>query len=106
MIGRLSLGASEEEIAYLAAQYALTVEFGLVREQQGVKCIGAGLLSSLEEQQVALLDSQKPQRLPYKPQVAAQYTYSLSGFQPTLFVMESVMDAREELLDAFNSGRH
>jgi len=50
-IGVASLGADEKEIWHLTKIYWYTVEFGVVREGNGIKAFGAGILSSYGELQ-------------------------------------------------------
>ncbi|KAM8816610.1 tyrosine 3-monooxygenase isoform 2-T2 [Rhynchonycteris naso] len=74
-IGLASLGASDEEIEKLSTLYWFTVEFGLCKQNGGVKAYGAGLLSSYGE------------LLPYQDQT----------YQSIYFVSESFSDAKDKL---------
>ena len=64
-IGLASLGATERELARLAAIYWFTIEFGMCKEQGSLKAYGAGILSSVGELQYCLTD--KPKYLPLDP---------------------------------------
>jgi phenylalanine-4-hydroxylase len=43
------LGATESELAKLAAIYWFTIEFGMCKEEDKIKCYGAGVLGSVGE---------------------------------------------------------
>jgi phenylalanine-4-hydroxylase len=58
-VGLASLGATDEDLEKLARIYWFTVEFGLCRQENGVRAFGAGLLSSFGELEYCLSD--KPQ---------------------------------------------
>ena len=49
-----SLGASEADIWHLTKVYWYTVEYGVVREAEGIRAFGAGILSSYGELQYML----------------------------------------------------
>ena len=61
-IGLASLGASEIELKRLAQIYWFTIEFGLCREDSGIKIYGAGILSSAKEIEYAV--SEVPKKYP------------------------------------------
>ncbi len=69
-IGLASLGASERELARLAAIYWFTIEFGMCKEKGSMKAYGAGILSSVGELQYCLSD--KPSYKPLDPFEIAQ----------------------------------
>lgn len=97
-IGLASLGASEDDIEKLATIYWFTVEFGLCREADGsIKAFGAGLLSSFGELEYCLTD--KPEKKPFDPFVAAGTKYPITQYQPTYFVAESFRVAKEKVRD-------
>ena len=88
-IGLASLGASERELARLAAIYWFTIEFGMCKEKGSLKAYGAGILSSVGELQYCLTD--KPQYKPLDPFEIAQshINFPISSMQPYYFVADS-----------------
>ncbi|MCP9262282.1 Tyrosine 3-monooxygenase [Dirofilaria immitis] len=94
-IGLLSLGATDEQIEQLATVYWFIIEFGLCRQNEQLKAIGAGLLSSYGELMHACSD--KPQHEAFDPQRTALQHYEDSDYQPLYFVADSVIDAVAKL---------
>lgn len=86
------LGASE----LLGRLYLHTVEFGLCREGQGLKVMGAGLLSSYSES-VHALTSDTVRRLRFDLPRMMRTDYNFDQFQPTYFVIENVEALLEEM---------
>ena len=80
--GELGYRASKEDRVYLARLYWMTVEFGLLKTNNGLKIYGGGILSSPGES-VYSLDSDKPERRPFKLldvlRTAVSYRYSAAG---------------------------
>ncbi|VDM91631.1 unnamed protein product [Onchocerca ochengi] len=94
-IGLLSLGATDEQIEQLATLYWFTIEFGLCRQNDQLKAIGAGLLSSYGELTHACSD--EPQHVTFDPQRTALQPYKDSNYQPLYFVVDSIYDATIKL---------
>ncbi|CAD5215741.1 unnamed protein product [Bursaphelenchus xylophilus] len=94
-IGLLSLGASDEQIERLSTVYWFIVEFGLCKQDDGYRAIGAGLISAFGELQHAC--SNVPQHEEFDPKVVALKTYEDSDYQPLYFVAHSIMDAMQKL---------
>jgi len=94
-IGLASLGASDEDIQKLSTCYWFTVEYGLCKENGGVRAFGAGLLSSFGELEYCLTD--KPQLKPFDPFEACKQTYPITEYQPLYFVAESFQSAQEKM---------
>ncbi|VDP87903.1 unnamed protein product [Echinostoma caproni] len=94
-LGLASLGASDEDITKLATCYWFTVEFGLCKQQDGIRAYGAGLLSSYGELQYALSD--KPERLEFDPVRTSAQSYPITQYQPIYFVADSFSDAKKKL---------
>ena len=100
-IGLASLGASDEEILKLATCYWFSVEFGVCKNNNGnLKAYGAGLLSSFGELEYACSEEsegERPVYEPWDPSVACKREYPITTYQPTYFVAESLLDAKEKM---------
>lgn len=84
------LGATE----LLARLYWYTIEFGLIREPEGLKAYGAGILSSAGELAYSV-SSPVPHRLPLALARTMRTRYRLDDFQQTYFVIDDL----QQLLD-------
>ena len=84
----------------LGALYWYTVEFGLVREGEGLRAYGAGILSGPSEA-VFALEARSPNRIMLNVDRVMRTDYVISDLQPTYFVIESFDDllARIEQAD-------
>lgn len=78
------LGACE----LLSRLYWYTVEFGLIRQPEGLRAYGAGILSSPGELQYAV-ESGIPRRLPLDVVRVMRTRYKIDSFQATYFVIDS-----------------
>ncbi len=79
-----SLGACE----MLSRLYWYTIEFGLIRQREGLRAYGAGILSSSGELPYSV-QSPVPQRLPLTLERAMRTRYQIDSFQQTYFVIDS-----------------
>jgi len=79
-----ALGAGEK----LARLYWYTVEFGLIRQPDGLRAYGAGILSSVGELQHAVR-SDVPHRLPLDLLRTMRTRYKIDTYQSNYFVIES-----------------
>ncbi|CAN5564057.1 phenylalanine 4-monooxygenase [soil metagenome] len=80
-----SLGACEQ----LSRLYWYTIEFGLIRQADGLRAYGAGILSSSGELQYAV-NSPAPERLPIELERTMRTRYKIDDFQQTYFVIDSL----------------
>ncbi|MCW5650146.1 MAG: phenylalanine 4-monooxygenase [Ramlibacter sp.] len=78
------LGACE----LLSRLYWYTIEFGLIRQPEGLRVYGAGILSSSGELQYAI-NSPAPQRLPLNLERTMRTRYKIDTYQQTYFVIDS-----------------
>jgi len=77
----------------LARLYWYTVEFGLIREAEGLRIYGAGIVSSYGES-VFSLEDDSPNRIMFDMERVMRTEYRIDDFQQNYFVNESF----EELL--------
>ncbi|WP_254425664.1 phenylalanine 4-monooxygenase [Polaromonas sp. A23] len=81
------LGACEQ----LSRLYWYTIEFGLIRQKDGLRAYGAGILSSSGELQYSV-QSPEPQRLPLDIERVMRTRYKIDSYQQTYFVIESFQE--------------
>ncbi len=79
-----ALGACEQ----LSRLYWYTIEFGLIRQRDGLRAYGAGILSSPGELQYAV-HSEAPSRVPLELERTMRTRYKIDTFQQTYFVIDS-----------------
>lgn len=72
----------------LSRLYWYTIEFGLIRQADGLRAYGAGILSSPGELQYAVRDP-GPQRLPLDVSRVMRTCYKIDSYQQTYFVINS-----------------
>ncbi|GLT20067.1 phenylalanine 4-monooxygenase [Vibrio zhanjiangensis] len=87
--GKLGRDADSKERVYLARLYWFTVEFGLVREGQGFKIYGGGILSSPGETLYAL-DDERPVREEFDIQTVLRTPYRIDIMQPAYFFLNDI----------------
>jgi len=89
-VGELGLAAIGGDQGYKAARlYWHSVEFGLAREKDELKILGAGLASSFGEAHFSL-ESDAVERLPFSVERALNTPYKHDAFQPRYLVSESL----------------
>ncbi|CAF2195339.1 unnamed protein product [Rotaria magnacalcarata] len=94
-IGLAAIGASEQDINRLATCYFFTIEFGLCRQNDGLRAYGAGLLSSCAELEHALSD--KAKKIAFDPDVVCKQTCLITTYQDQYFVSASFVEAKEKM---------
>lgn len=89
-LSRIALGHVEnpEAIDMISRLYWYTVEFGLIREPEGLRIYGGGILSSPGET-VYSLESDVPKRRPYDVATLLQTPYIIDHLQEQYFVIDS-----------------
>lgn len=78
----------------LSRLYWYTIEFGLIREAEGLRAYGAGILSSSGELAYSV-QSPEPQRIPLQLERTMRTRYKIDTYQQTYFVIDSF----EQLFD-------
>ncbi len=83
------------QLKNLARLYWYTVEFGLIRTDEGLRIYGAGILSSPRESKFSLEDA-SPNRVGFNLERLMRTKHIIDDFQQTYFVVDSL----EQLLDS------
>jgi phenylalanine-4-hydroxylase len=97
-IGRLGVAAIDAGEGHRAARlYWHSVEFGLAREGDELKILGAGLASSFGESHFSL-ESHEVERLPFSVERAVNTPYRHDAFQPRYLVSHSLEETVAEVL--------
>ena len=84
-----------EALVNLTRLYWYTVEFGLIRQDDGLRIYGSGIVSSKGES-IHCLDSAAPNRIGFDLERIMRTRYRIDTFQKTYFVIDSY----EQLMDA------
>jgi phenylalanine-4-hydroxylase len=87
MFGEAALNADGINRKYLETLHWFTVEFGLIKNSNGMRIYGAGILSSLNEVQNAL--SNNVQVRDFIPEKIVEQDYDVWHLQPILFAIDS-----------------
>jgi phenylalanine-4-hydroxylase len=94
--GEAALKAEGENRTKLETLHWFTVEFGLIKNPEGMRIYGAGILSSHQEVQHSLSDSVEV--IDFDPERIVMQAYDVWHLQPILFAIESF----EQLEAGFN----
>jgi phenylalanine-4-hydroxylase len=86
--------ATEAQLQRLARVYWYTLEFGVVKQNDGLKAYGAGLLSSFGE--LGRFESEAQLR-PWDLEAMARLPYDPTGYQRQLFVAPSFQEMVESV---------
>jgi phenylalanine-4-hydroxylase len=84
--GQRALGL--DALKYLGRLYWYTVEFGLIREPEGMRIYGSGIVSSYSESRFAL-DDPSPNRIMLDLARVMRTEYRIDDFQQNYFVIPS-----------------
>ncbi|MFL6332471.1 MAG: phenylalanine 4-monooxygenase [Pyrinomonadaceae bacterium] len=87
--------SSAAELERLSRVYWFTVEFGVLREEGGLKAYGTGLLSSAGE----LEEMHSAELRPLDLEAASRHEYDPTHFQPVLFCADSFDGMYDALRD-------
>ena len=87
-------------LANLARLYWYTVEFGLMKEGDGLRIYGAGIVSSATESVFAVEDP-SPNRIGFDLERVMRTLYRIDDFQQVYFVIDSLEGLKDETLRDF-----
>jgi len=82
----------------LARLYWYTVEFGLIRDGEGLKLYGAGIVSSYGESEFAL-DDPSPNRIGFDLKRVMRTRYRIDDYQQNYFVIDSFDDLLHQTIE-------
>jgi phenylalanine-4-hydroxylase len=88
-------GIGPDALQMLTRLYWYTVEFGLIRQADGLRIYGSGIVSSKGES-IHCLESKAPNRIGFDLERIMRTRYRIDTFQKTYFVIDSF----EQLMDA------
>ena len=88
-------GIGPEALVNLTRLYWYTVEFGLIRQHDGLRIYGSGIVSSKGESLYSL-ESDAPNRIGFDLERIMRTRYRIDSYQKTYFVIDSF----QQLMDA------
>lgn len=91
----LALSLGSDALTNLTRLYWYTVEFGLIRQPDGLRIYGSGIVSSKGES-IYSLESDAPNRIGFDIERIMRTRYRIDTYQKTYFVIDSY----EQLMDA------
>jgi phenylalanine-4-hydroxylase len=94
--GEAAMNAKGKDRTKLETFHWFTAEFGLIKNIEGMRIYGAGILSSHQEVQHSLSD--QVEVIPFDPERIVMQEYDVWHLQPILFAIESF----EQLENGFN----
>ena len=93
--GHAGLRAQQiDKLTELARVYWYTVEFGLVRQPEGLRIYGAGIASSFSESRFSI-ESESPNRIGFELERVMRTHYRIDDFQESYFVLNDLQDLLE-----------
>ena len=95
LFGQSALHAKGIQRTYLERLHWFTIEFGLIRQPNGLRVFGAGIISSKEEMSHALSD--KVEVRDFSIESVIQQDYEVWHLQPILYALDSF----DQLVDEF-----
>lgn len=95
--GKLALKVEPKQRRQLFRLFWFTIEFGLLKTNEGLKAYGGGILSSIGETQYCLTD--KSEKIPFDILNVLRTPYRIDIMQPIYFVLDQ-FDDLFSILDA------
>ncbi len=99
--GKMALKAPPKVRKYLFRIFWHTIEFGLVKTDDGVKIYGAGILSSPEETQYCLKEATQSKYMQYNSQRVLRTPFRIDILQDHYFVINGLDDLTELIKEDF-----
>lgn len=96
--GQRALESSSLFRKYLFRLFWFTIEFGLIKTDEGVRILGGGILSSFQETLISLKDNVVQSYQPFELDKILRTPYHINTIQPTYFLLENF----EQLTSALN----
>ena len=87
-------GIGADALQALTRLYWYTVEFGLIRQSDGLRIYGSGIVSSKSES-IHALESDAPNRIGFDLERIMRTRYRIDTFQKTYFVIDSFQQLME-----------
>jgi phenylalanine-4-hydroxylase len=89
--GKLALSISGKDRRRMFRLFWFTIEFGLLKTNNGIRAYGGGMLSSIHET-VYSVESSVPKREPFDPLTALRTPYRIDIPQPLYYVLDNFSD--------------
>jgi phenylalanine-4-hydroxylase len=89
--GKIALSISPKDRRRLFRLFWFTIEFGLLRDGDGVRAYGGGMLSSIHET-VWSVEAPEPRRVAFDPLKALRTPYRIDIPQPLYYVLDHFSD--------------
>ena len=93
-------GIGEDALVNLTRLYWYTVEFGLIRQKDGLRIYGSGIVSSKGES-IHCLESDAPNRIGFDLERIMRTRYRIDTYQQTYFVIDSFEQLIEQTVQDF-----
>ncbi|MBT6326694.1 MAG: phenylalanine 4-monooxygenase, partial [Bdellovibrionales bacterium] len=90
--GKMTLKAPRKLIKYLFRIFWHTIEFGLVKTNDGIKIYGGGILSSPEETKYCLREDTQNKYMPYNSERVLRTPFRIDILQDHYFVIDCLDD--------------
>jgi phenylalanine-4-hydroxylase len=93
--GKLAEKADKKHRRRLFRLFWFSIEFGMIRENEKLKALGAGILSSIGETKYCLTD--KPVMQDFVPEEVVRTPYRIDIMQPLYFVLDNIYELAKAL---------
>jgi phenylalanine-4-hydroxylase len=87
--GETALKVSKKALAFLGRLFWFTIEFGLIRSENGLRIFGGGILSSYAET-IYAVESESPNRYSFDPERMLRTHYRYDEIQNNYFILNNL----------------